>query len=428
MQTNRAKNGAFLGSFTTPMPIRSRGAFHVVACRRLEDQAPVTVVFSPKPHDRDRAASALGKLARAHAAIDHSLVPKTLSHGTSDAGVPWVCLDFPADVDGFEMVRLLAETRVRLPYAIGDTLGTELRHALQAGHAARDDATGGPSCLGVLANGNLLFARDGRLAAFGFGHNVAALDESGFVEAGEPVFSAPEVAAGSPPSPMGDYVALLLWLRSYLVHLDILPMVGRVISGHLAPGDDELAKHLRFFETQILHNFPADRPPIEEAIRVSVRIRELLDSPLDPEGLTQTIRRLLDPDGRSPPFAGGAKAPSADWDSDEPPESEAPRTLLLGPDAIWIEPSGGARQPLARAQRRVALALARARLDAPGTTLDVWELVEAGWPGERPIFEAARNRVYVVISRLRRLGFAGALERFDEGYRISPNVRVVTSP
>ena len=80
----------------------------------------------------------------------------------------------------------------------------------------------------------------------------------------------------------------------------------------------------------------------------------------------------------------------------------------------------------ARAQRRVTLALANAWRTTPGRSLDVAELIEAGWPGERPIYEAARNRVYVLVSRLRKLGVSGVLENYDEGYRFRPSVRVAT--
>ncbi len=66
--------------------------------------------------------------------------------------------------------------------------------------------------------------------------------------------------------------------------------------------------------------------------------------------------------------------------------------------------------------KRVVVALARARVATPGEALDVNRVLEAGWPGERVLPEAATNRVYVAIATLRKLGLAGVLRTSDEGY------------
>ena len=54
----------------------------------------------------------------------------------------------------------------------------------------------------------------------------------------------------------------------------------------------------------------------------------------------------------------------------------------------------------------------------------MWDLVAAGWPGEEPIYEAALNRVYVTVDRLRSLGLRDVVERVDDGYRIIPGERL----
>jgi hypothetical protein len=72
----------------------------------------------------------------------------------------------------------------------------------------------------------------------------------------------------------------------------------------------------------------------------------------------------------------------------------------------------------------VFAALIEQRLRNPGAALSVWEVLAAGWPGEEPMYEAALNRVYVTMTRLRGLGLANVIERFDEGYRIGPDVNV----
>ena len=41
-------------------------------------------------------------------------------------------------------------------------------------------------------------------------------------------------------------------------------------------------------------------------------------------------------------------------------------------------------------------------------------------PGERPLAEAGANRVYVALTRLRTMGLRDVIERFEDGYRLSP--------
>ncbi len=49
-------------------------------------------------------------------------------------------------------------------------------------------------------------------------------------------------------------------------------------------------------------------------------------------------------------------------------------------------------------------ALIERNREAPGASLTVQDLLEAGWPGERPMAEAGANRVYVALTKLRRMG------------------------
>ncbi len=67
--------------------------------------------------------------------------------------------------------------------------------------------------------------------------------------------------------------------------------------------------------------------------------------------------------------------------------------------------------------RRVLLALVDARLNSPGEGVDIDELIEQGWPGERILWDAARTRLYSVMRRLRRMGLT-CIETVDEGYRL----------
>jgi len=78
------------------------------------------------------------------------------------------------------------------------------------------------------------------------------------------------------------------------------------------------------------------------------------------------------------------------------------------------------RQPL----RRLVAALARRRVDAPGESVALEELIEAGWPGERVRHEAAVNRVHVALTTLRKLGLRELLVSGEHGYLLSPAVPV----
>ena len=56
--------------------------------------------------------------------------------------------------------------------------------------------------------------------------------------------------------------------------------------------------------------------------------------------------------------------------------------------------------------------------------MSVQELLEAGWPGERPVAQAGANRVYVELNRLRRLGLRELLVKTADGYALAPETIV----
>jgi hypothetical protein len=76
--------------------------------------------------------------------------------------------------------------------------------------------------------------------------------------------------------------------------------------------------------------------------------------------------------------------------------------------------------------RRVLEALVRARRGEGPTACSVDALFEAAWPGTcaavAPNLRA--QRVYAVLSRLRRLGLQEVIVTSDEGYVIDPRWRV----
>lgn len=51
-------------------------------------------------------------------------------------------------------------------------------------------------------------------------------------------------------------------------------------------------------------------------------------------------------------------------------------------------------------------------------------LFRLGWPGERVLTAAARNRLQVALSMLRKAGLGERLVRTGDGYRLAGAVRV----
>ena len=74
--------------------------------------------------------------------------------------------------------------------------------------------------------------------------------------------------------------------------------------------------------------------------------------------------------------------------------------------------------------RRILDTLARRRLDAPGESVPVEEIVLAGWPRESISASAALNRAYVALATLRKLGLRDLIVTGAGGYLLDPAVVV----
>lgn len=394
----------WLGRYELPTLLRSQGAFHLGATReRATGEARVVIVGAPG-RDEARVRAALGALERAHRRLDHPKIARVAGSGEHE-GAPFVALGCDAVVDFGVLLREAGKLGLRVPHAEGDGFIRGLREALQAAHRAHDDE-GRATCIGTLAYGNVLFGRDGRHWLVGFGHNVVTHDDEGGPVGGEPVFQAPETSVGGAASPQGDFVALIAMMRSLVPGVELAQQVGRVLVGRSLPEDLELARCMLWFERRVMAALPTQRASIEEAIKVSDRIRALLGVVPDPEGFERTaaaaLRRFL------------------------PEQSAARGELRVGPDGAWIEAPDGSYHALGTraALRRILLLLADARLRRPGSVLLMSELIVAGWPGERLLGETGTNRAYVLLSALRRMGLRGALQRHDQGYRLDPALTV----
>ncbi|MBX3275417.1 MAG: AAA family ATPase [Sandaracinaceae bacterium] len=101
---------------------------------------------------------------------------------------------------------------------------------------------------------------------------------------------------------------------------------------------------------------------------------------------------------------------------------------IIRADGHAFRPPGAAqdvdlsrRKPLGR----IVHALARRRVDAPGDSLGLDDLLAAAWPGEHIAQRAAINRVHVALSTLRKLGLRDVLSSDERGYLFDPSVALV---
>jgi predicted ATPase len=110
----------------------------------------------------------------------------------------------------------------------------------------------------------------------------------------------------------------------------------------------------------------------------------------------------------------------------EPPTD----ALALVPGARRFRVPGGdwVMLPRESPMRLILLRLVEAHAERRGQAVALDQLVSAGWPGERMLADAARNRGYMALSRLRKLGLGPLIERNEDGYRLAPDLRIVQLP
>ncbi|APR78648.1 transcriptional regulator, LuxR family, putative [Minicystis rosea] len=399
----------WLDRYQRPFPIRARGPFHLISAARVADGRPVVVVVPGPGANRALVAEAFSEVERVHQLVEHPRLPRVSARGVIE-DTPYLELDCDAVVDGVDMVRLFADGETKIPYAAADGFIVSLRDVLEAAHAVTCPRTGGPICLGRLSTANVLFAPSGQWYLVGLGRNFPLEKEGGGVDGWVTSFQAPEISAGAEPSPMGDYLALLLFMRSLASYVEMSDTIARMLRGDVRAGDLELLERIRWFDQHVIVAPPTLRPSLQEAIAVSDRVRELLGEAPDPARFAAFVATHLE-----------RWEEPVSFDESEP---SGPLALALGPDGAWLAGPDGDRHRLGRALRRIVMALVKRHLEAPGAALTMWELLEVGWPGEEPIPAAGANRVYAALARLRRMGLRDALERFEDGYRLAPRTVV----
>jgi len=101
--------------------------------------------------------------------------------------------------------------------------------------------------------------------------------------------------------------------------------------------------------------------------------------------------------------------------------------LVVGPEGAWMRLPGQEQVSVARyvAVARILAHLADRAERQPGAASDADALIEAGWPGEQIVPDAARNRLAVALARLRKLGLRGLLQRTRDGWRVDPDWSVL---
>lgn len=104
------------------------------------------------------------------------------------------------------------------------------------------------------------------------------------------------------------------------------------------------------------------------------------------------------------------------------PATRGDRHLTIGPRGRWFRVGGAEATDIAgrKALPELLVAIAGAR----GEALDPYELAEAGWPDEKLHPETAKNRVYVAVHALRKMGLAELLRTEGGGYSLADGVTV----
>jgi hypothetical protein len=387
--------------FCDPYPISAEAGFRLTAARDAESGRDCVVASALRRAESAQVRRALEIAFRAHSTIQHPVIAPV---SDLDVEAGYIVFDCPARLDLAGLLATARGPRPRVGHAAADGFICALREALVAAADHEDPRDGGPWCIGTIGYANVLFGLDGRFWLVGLGHNLALADEYGNIGGRSTAFRAPEIAVGARPTLSSDYVSLLLLSRSLVSFIEPNPAIIRVLASNGVAQDVELAKKLVWFERRVIGAVPQERASVDEAMTVSERIRQLLGVTSDPDAFRSQISAILCQDPRF-----GARA-----------------TWRFASDGSFVDRGDGARARVSGRGplRRVALALATARVERPGDWLDLEEIFATGWPGARISQRSVRNRVHVALSTLRKLAFSNDLESHGRSYRISPAVAV----
>lgn len=381
--------------FESRAVVRVRPAHVLRAGWDHETDRACTLLLPGALADRARFGGLVADVAAAHASVRDPRVPGVLAHAT-EGDKPFVAFACAAVTDGVALLDRLAAAP-RIPYEAADGFIASLRLALQAAQGA----AAAPRCVGRLSLANVLFDDGGRWHLVGLGRNFPVEDERGRPDPAVHAWFAPEVGVGGAPSPVGDFIALRLLMRSLMPFVDTPPAIQRVLRGDAVGDDGALARSLLWFEREVMSAAPGARPTMERIVAESDGVRALLGVAPDPDWFARFVAALL----------RGVR------------EKPATPVLVVGEGgASAVLPDGTALR-FAGAAARILDALARSHAEG-AAALSVWDLVERGWPAERIPATSATNRAYVTVNRLRAAGLGDLLERVEAGYRLAPSLVV----
>jgi hypothetical protein len=71
------------------------------------------------------------------------------------------------------------------------------------------------------------------------------------------------------PSPSGDYIAVLLFMRSVMPYADMSGVIGRILRGEFQESDAELIQCLMWVESHMIGELPSRRASIAQAIEMA---------------------------------------------------------------------------------------------------------------------------------------------------------------
>jgi len=77
-----------------------------------------------------------------------------------------------------------------------------------------------------------------------------------------------------------------------------------------------------------------------------------------------------------------------------------------------------------QALRKILVYLAEQQKGAEQVSVSVHDVIEAGWPDEKILHDAALTRVYTTMNRMRAMGLDDIIITLDDGYAIAPDVVV----
>ncbi len=293
-----------------------------------------------------------------------------------------------------QLIAHSSETNAKLSYASALGLSEMTAEVYAAIRAEYPEMASG-----FLSAGQIVFDLEGGLHFVGLATNLRlGRDEAG--RASPYVGVAPEVARGGTASRGSDTYAAAQLGTSIAPYLQFPPELGEALNGK---GAQALTEAAHYFDSRVLtHVVPARELELSSVV---ARFRDTWAT----LGLNWSV------DGAAAELAALAL------------ERLGPRlqTLEVAGDGSHFRRALNAQVSLASrtAPRRLLTALAEDhRNRGPGLSFDA--MIAAGWPAERILPGAARARVHMAVSTLRKLGLGNWLEHEGGRYRLSRAVRL----